>query len=77
MTGAVVAIAIVLIVVAGITISVVSHFRLQRHRADAAAIAEYRKLAEHIGTEQAALRTQLAELTDRVGSVETLLRSVD
>ncbi|MFE4861377.1 hypothetical protein [Streptomyces sp. NPDC056670] len=77
MTGAVVAIAIVLIVIGGITASVVAYFRLQRHRADAVAMAEYRRLAENAVASQGALRGQLAELDDRVKSVETLLRSVD
>jgi hypothetical protein len=36
----------VLIVIGAITLSLVSYFQLQRHRADAVAMAGYRKLAE-------------------------------
>ncbi|MFD9813923.1 hypothetical protein [Streptomyces sp. NPDC059080] len=77
MTGAVIAIAVVLIVVGGITGSVIAYFRLQRHRADAVAMASYRKLAEEAVAQQEALRGQLAELDARVKGVESLLRSVD
>jgi hypothetical protein len=77
MTGAVIAIAIVLIVIGGITASVVAYFRLQRHRADAVAMAEYRRLAEEAVANQEVLQGQVAELNDRVKSVESLLRSVD
>jgi hypothetical protein len=76
MTGAVIAIAIVLIVISGITASVISHFRLQRHRADAVAMAGYRKLAEQAVANQEAVRTQVAELTERLAAVESLLRSI-
>ncbi|MFF8827726.1 hypothetical protein [Streptomyces sp. NPDC015131] len=77
MTGAIIAIAVVLIVVGGITASVVAYFRLQRHRADAVAMASYRKLAEDAVAQQEVLRGQLAELGDRVKAVEALLRSVE
>ena len=55
---------------------VVSYFKLQRHRADAAALAEYRKLAEQVAAGQQAMNERLAELTDRVKAVEKLLQSV-
>ena len=74
--GAVIAILIVLIAVGGVTIGVVAYFRLQRHRADAVAMASYRKLAEQAVAEQEMLRAQLAELTSRLNAVEELLRSV-
>ncbi|MEU8028945.1 hypothetical protein [Streptomyces sp. NPDC049099] len=77
MTGAVITIAIVLIVIGGITASVVAYFRLQRHRADAVAMAEYRRLATEAVANQQELQGQLAQLHDRVKSVESLLRSVD
>ncbi|MFJ6694607.1 hypothetical protein ACIQM4_00840 [Streptomyces sp. NPDC091272] len=77
MTGAVITIAIVLIVVGGITVSAVAYFRLQRHRADAVALAEYRRLAEEAVAGQRALHDQLAGLGNRVEAVEGLLRSVD
>lgn len=77
MTGAIITIAIVLIVVGGIAVSVTSYHRLQRHRADAIAMASYRKLAEQAVTNQEGLHAQLAELTERLSAVETLLRSVE
>ncbi|HVV19521.1 MAG TPA: hypothetical protein VHF06_08805 [Pseudonocardiaceae bacterium] len=77
MTGAIITIAIVLIVVGGIAVSVTSYHRLQRHRADAIAMASYRKLAEQAVTNQESLHVQLAELTERLSAVETLLRSVE
>lgn len=77
MTGAVIAITIVLIIVGGITASVVAYFRLQRHRADAKAMASYRKLAEEAVARQASVDSQLAEISERVEAVESLLRSVD
>ncbi len=76
MTGAIIAIAIVLIAIGGITVGVVSYFRLQRHRADAVAMAEYRKLAEQAVENQEALNNQLGELTTRVAAVEKILRDV-
>ncbi|MEU6627704.1 hypothetical protein ABZ905_05345 [Streptomyces parvus] len=77
MTGAVIAIAIVLILVGGITASVVAYFRLQRHRADAAAMAEYRKLAEEAVANQERVQESLTELGGRIGAVESMLRSVE
>lgn len=77
MTGAVIAIAIVLILVGGITASVVAYFRLQRHRADAAAMAEYRKLAEEAVANQERVQESLTELGGRIEAVESMLRSVE
>lgn len=77
MNGATVAIAIVFIVVGGITVSVVAHFRLQRHRADAVAMAGFRKLAEQAVANQEALRGDLAALNARVTAIDELLRSVE
>jgi hypothetical protein len=83
MSGGLIAIIIVVVTIGGITASVVSYFRLQRHRADAVAMAGYRKLAEEAvaNAEQAladqqALRAQLTELTSRLAAIEKLLRSV-
>jgi hypothetical protein len=77
MTGAVVAIVVVLIAVGGITLSVVGYFRLQRHRADAVAMAGYRKLAEQAVSNQETLFAELSKLTERIAAVEDLLRSVE
>ena len=52
------------------------YFRLQRHRADAVAMAAYRKLAEEAVANQAELRDQLAKLTEHVSAVEQLMREV-
>ncbi|MEV5975388.1 hypothetical protein [Streptomyces sp. NPDC052114] len=76
MTGAVITIAVILLVVGGITGSVVAYFRLQRHRADAVAMAGYRRLAEEAADAQRALQGQLSALDERVKAVEGLLRSV-
>lgn len=77
MTGAIVAIAIVLIIVGGVSVSVVAHFRLQRHRADAVAMAGYRKLAEQAVANQEALRADLAALNARVTAIDDMLRSIE
>jgi type VI protein secretion system component VasK len=53
-----------------------SYFRLQRHRADAVAMAHYRKLAEEAVANQQELRAQLADLTEHVQAVERLMREV-
>ena len=54
----------------------VGYFGLQRHRADAVAMASYRKLAEEAVANQAELRDQLAKLTEHVSAVEQLMRDV-
>jgi hypothetical protein len=61
---------------AAIAAIVWSYFRLQTHRADAVAIAHYRKLAEEAVANQQELRTQLAQLTVHVQAVEQLMREV-
>jgi len=76
MDGGTTAISIVFIVIAAIAASTVSYFQLQRHRADAVAMASYRKLAEQAVANQELLNKQLAELNQRVAAVEALLRSV-
>ena len=67
---------IIFIVGAAIAVVAWSYFRLQRHRADAVAMAEYRKLAEEAVANQRELRSQLSELTAKVGAVEQLMRDV-
>jgi hypothetical protein len=61
---------------AAVAVIVWSYFRLQRHRADAVAMAHYRKLAEEAVANQQELRTQLAQLTEHVQAVEQLMRDV-
>ena len=74
----VVRIGYVLSFIIGAVIAVVvwSYFRLQSHRADAVAMAEYRKLAEEAVANQQELRTELAKLTEHVRAVEQLMRDV-
>lgn len=76
MIGAVIPITIVAIVVGGVTVGLVSYYRLQRHRADAVAMAAYRKLAEEAVAGQQEMHVQLVELTLRLTTLEYLLRSV-
>jgi CBS domain containing-hemolysin-like protein len=76
MSGGPIAIIIVFIVIGGITASVVAYFSLQRHRADAVAMASYRKLAEQAVANQEQLRDELATLTARLAAVEQLLKDV-
>jgi hypothetical protein len=53
-----------------------SFFRLQRHRADAVAMASYRKLAEEAVAGMAELRSEMAKLSEHVSAVEQLMRDV-
>lgn len=53
-----------------------AYFRLQAHRADAVAMAHYRKLAEDAVANQQELRTELTKLTEKVTAVEKLMRDV-
>lgn len=80
MSGALLAVLIVLIVIGGITASIVTYFTLQRHRADAVALAHYRAFAEAETERQAAaqqeLHDRLARLDERLAAIEDLLRSV-
>jgi hypothetical protein len=67
----------IIIVVGGvIAVIVASYFRLQGHRADAVAMASYRKLAEEAVANQQELRDQLTKLTEKVQAVEQLMRDV-
>jgi hypothetical protein len=59
-----------------IAVIVWSYFRLQAHRADAVAMAHYRKLAEEAVTNQQELRAELTKLTEKVAAVEKLMRDV-
>ena len=67
---------ILFIIGAVIAVVVASYFRLQSHRADAVAMANYRKLAEEAVANQQELRTELAKLTEHVQAVEQLMRDV-
>ena len=63
-------------VCAAAAVIVWSYFRLQARRADAVAMANYRKLAEEAVANQQELRTELAKLTEHVRAVEQLMRDV-
>ena len=76
MTGALIAISIVLIVIGGIAAITVSYHRLQRHRADAVALAGYRRLAEEAAAAQTDIRAQLTSFDMRLAAIEKLLRDV-
>ncbi|HEY7918634.1 MAG TPA: hypothetical protein VIE45_03230 [Streptosporangiaceae bacterium] len=76
MTAISISVGIIFIVGAVIAVVVWSYFRLQSHRADAVAMAEYRKLAEEAVANQQELRTELAKLTEHVQAVEQLMRDV-
>jgi hypothetical protein len=75
-TAITISVGIVFVIGAVIAVSVWSYFRLQSHRADAVAMANYRKLAEDAVANQQELRAQLAELTIKVQAVEHLMREV-
>jgi predicted negative regulator of RcsB-dependent stress response len=76
MTAISISVGIIFIIGAVIAVVVWSYFRLQSHRADAVAMAEYRKLAEEAVANQHELRTELAKLTEHVQAVEQLMRDV-
>jgi hypothetical protein len=68
--------AVLVPICAAIAISVSSYFRLQRHRADAVAMASYRKLAEEAVANMTELRAEMIKLTEHVSAVEQLMRDV-
>lgn len=75
-TAITISVSIILIVGAVIAVTVSSYYRLQRHRADAVAMASYRKLAEDAVANQQELRAELEKLTAHVQAVEKLMRDV-
>jgi type VI protein secretion system component VasK len=75
-TAIVISLGIPLAICAAVAVIVWSYFRLQAHRADAVAMAHYRKLAEEAVVNQQEMRAQLAELTAHVQAVEQLMREV-
>jgi hypothetical protein len=75
-TAITITLGIIFIIVGGVAVVVASYYRLQRHRADAVAMAAYRKLAEEAVANQQELRTELAKLAEHVNAVEQLMRDV-
>ena len=61
---------------AAVAVIVWNYYRLQRHRADAVAMASYRKLAEEAVADMTELRAEMAKLADHVSGVEQLMRDV-
>ena len=68
--------AIFIPICAAIAMVVWNYYRLQRHRADAVAMASYRKLAEEAVANMAELRAEMAKLAGHVSAVEQLMRDV-
>ena len=67
----------ILFIIGATTAAVVwSWHRLQAHRADAVAMAAYRKLAEEAVTNMQELRTEMSKLTEHISTVEQLMRDV-
>jgi predicted negative regulator of RcsB-dependent stress response len=63
-------------IAAAVAVIVWNYYRLQRHRADAVAMASYRKLAEEAVANMAELRAEMVKLTEHVDAVERLMRDV-
>ena len=53
-----------------------NYYRLLRHRADAVAMASYRKLAEEAVVNMTEMRAEMAKLSEHVSTVEQLMRDV-
>ena len=67
----------ILFIIGATTATVVwSWHRLQAHRADAVAMAAYRKLAEEAVTNMQEMRTEMSKLTEHISTVEQLMRDV-
>jgi predicted negative regulator of RcsB-dependent stress response len=63
-------------VCAAVAVVVWNYYRLQRHRADAVAMAAYRKLAEEAVANMTEMRAEMAKLAEHVSAVEQLMRDV-
>jgi len=68
--------AIFIPICAAVAIILWSYYRLQRHRADAVAMAAYRKLAEEAVANMTEMRAEMAKLAEHVSAVEQLMRDV-
>ena len=69
-------IGIIAAIFAAVAVIVWNYYRLQRHRADAVAMASYRKLAEEAVANMTELRSEMAKLSEHVSAVEQLMRDV-
>jgi predicted negative regulator of RcsB-dependent stress response len=61
---------------AAVAVIMWNYYRLQRHRADAVAMASYRKLAEEAVANMTEVRAEMAKLAEHVSAVEQLMRDV-
>lgn len=61
---------------AAVAVILWNYYRLQRHRADAVAMASYRKLAEEAVANMNELRAEMVKLSEHVNAVEQLMRDV-
>ena len=61
---------------AAVAVIVWNYYRLQRHSADAIAMASYRKLAEEAVANMTEMRAEMAKLSEHVSAVEQLMRDV-
>jgi predicted negative regulator of RcsB-dependent stress response len=68
--------AIFIPICAAVAVIVWNYYRLERHRADAVAMASYRKLAEEAVASMAELRAEMTKLSEHVSAVEQLMRDV-
>lgn len=71
-----VTLAVLVPVCALIGVVVWSYLTLQKHRADAVAMASYRKLAEDAVANMTELRAEMTKLAEHVSAVEQLMRDV-
>ena len=68
--------AILVPICAAVAVTVWNYYRLQRHRADAVAMASYRKLAEEAVANMTELRGEMTKLAENVSAVEQLMQDV-
>ena len=75
-TAIIIPLGILFIIGGVIAVVVASYFRLQSHRSDAVAMANYRKLAEEAVGNMTEMRAEMAKLAEHVSAVEQLMRDV-
>jgi hypothetical protein len=68
--------AIIVPICAAVAVIIWNYYRLQRHRADAVALASYRKLAEEAVANMTGLCSEMTKLAENVSAVEQLMRDV-
>ena len=68
--------AVLVPICAAVAVIVWNYYRLQRHRADAVAMASYRKLAAEAVTNMTELRGAMTKPAEHVSAAEQLMRDV-